>query len=57
MQRIKYRSDNFYEENKAVLLSGRTAKKIDADIKCVYLDNGEKIEYQKLLYACLLYTS
>lgn len=51
MQRIKYRSDNFYEENKAVLLSGRTAKKIDADIKCVYLDNGEKIEYQKLLYA------
>lgn len=51
MQRIKYRSDDFYEKNNAVLLSGRTVEKIDPDKKCVYLDGGEKIEYKKLLYA------
>lgn len=51
MQSIKYRPDNFYDENKAVLLAGRTVEKINADDKCIFLDGNEKIEYEKLLYA------
>ena len=42
MQSIKYRPDNFYDENKAVLLAGRTVEKINADDKCIFLDGKEK---------------
>lgn len=50
-QKMKYRDDTFYERNNCLLLAGRSAQKIDPDTKCVILDDGSEISYDKLLVA------
>lgn len=50
-ERMKYRDNNFYIENKCELMLGKTAKKIDADKKQVILDDGEYVSYDNLLIA------
>ena len=48
---MKYRNDQFYEENNCTLLAGKTAKTINAREKHVVLDDGRVIPYDKLLVA------
>ena len=48
---MKYREDQFWKNNNVQALSGRTAKKIDFTKKQVELDDGDKIDYEKLLIA------
>ncbi|MGI5855748.1 MAG: NAD(P)/FAD-dependent oxidoreductase [Candidatus Merdivicinus sp.] len=50
-ERMKYRSDSFYEDNRVTLLAGKRAVKIDAASKTVLLDSGEAVPYDKLLAA------
>ena len=50
-ERMKYRSDSFYEDNRVILLAGKRAVKIDAASKTVLLDSGEAVPYDKLLAA------
>jgi NAD(P)H-nitrite reductase large subunit len=48
---MKYRCDQFWKNNNAQTLTGRTATKIDLKKKQVELDGGDKIGYEKLLIA------
>ena len=48
LQRMNYRSESFYADNKAEVLYGRTVSEIIADTKEVILDNGDKIAYDAL---------
>jgi NAD(P)H-nitrite reductase large subunit len=48
---MKYRGDQFWKNNNAEALTGRTATKIDFTKKQVELDGGTKIDYEKLLIA------
>jgi NAD(P)H-nitrite reductase large subunit len=48
---MKYRSDRFWKENNVQALTGRTAVKIDFTKKQVQLDEGDKVEFEKLLIA------
>ncbi|KON34621.1 hypothetical protein AC477_00195 [miscellaneous Crenarchaeota group-1 archaeon SG8-32-1] len=48
---MKYRDDQFWENNNVNVLNGRTATKIDFTKKYVELDGGDKIDYEKLLIA------
>ena len=48
---MKYRSYQFWKNNKVQTLTGRTATKIDFTKKQVELDGGDKIGYEKLLIA------
>lgn len=50
-QRMKYRPDSFYEDNKVTPLLGKTAVKINPDKKTVDLDDGTSLDYDKLLVA------
>lgn len=50
-QRMKYRPDNFYEENGCTAKLGVTVTKIDYAGKKVICDNGESIDFDKLLIA------
>lgn len=50
-QRMKYRPDNFYEENGCIAKLGVTVTKIDYAGKKVICDNGESIDFDKLLIA------
>ena len=50
-QKMKYRSDNFYEDNKCNLILGVKAEKIDANTKTIELNDNRKIKYDKLLVA------
>lgn len=50
-ERMKYRPDSFYKENKITLLAGRTVVAIDAKKKTVTLDGDSAVSYDKLLYA------
>lgn len=50
-QRMKYRPDNFYADNKVTALLGKTVTAIDKASKAVTLESGEKIPYDKLLIA------
>ena len=50
--RMMYRDENFYDENDVKLLKSRKAVKINAEEKNLYLSDGEKIAYDKLLVAC-----
>jgi NAD(P)H-nitrite reductase large subunit len=50
-QRMKYRSDDFYEKNGCEVLLGKTVTAIDPQDKTVTLDDGQKISYSKLLVA------
>jgi NAD(P)H-nitrite reductase large subunit len=51
LERMKYRSDEFWKENNVHALTGRTAVKIDFAKKQVELGGGEKVEFKKLLIA------
>ena len=51
VERMKYRPDDFYENNGCKVLYGREAKRIDAKNKKVTLDDGETIEYDALCNA------
>ncbi len=50
-ERMKYRSDSFYEDNAVEAKLGVTVTKIDKDKKIVETDTGETIPYGKLLIA------
>lgn len=51
LNKINYRSDDFYEENKVHTVFGKKAVKIDKDEKKVVLDNGKEIFFDKLMVA------
>ena len=48
VERMKYRSDDFYDKNGVSFLPGISAVKIDADKKEISLDNEEKIAFDKV---------
>ncbi len=48
VERMKYRSDDFYDKNGVSFLLGISAAKIDADKKEISLDNEEKIAFDKV---------
>lgn len=50
-ERMKYRPDSFYEDNRVTLLARKRAVKIDAASKTVLLDSGEAVPYDKLMAA------
>lgn len=50
-QRMKYRSDSFYEDNGVKALLGVAAETVDYEKKQVLLDNGERVPFDKLLFA------
>lgn len=50
-QRMKYRPDDFYMKNGVTALLGKTAAGIDPKSKKVLLDDGQTVEYDKLLVA------
>ena len=49
--RMKYRKENFYEDNNVEFLSGVSADKIDADKKIVTADNGKEYSYDTVCVA------
>lgn len=50
-QRMRCRPHDFYDKNRVTALLGRTVTEISADSSCLTLDNGEKVCFEKLLYA------
>lgn len=50
-ERMKYRPDSFYADNRVTAKLGVKATKIDAEKKAVALENGESIPYEQLLVA------
>ena len=48
---MNYRSEQFWKKHNVQAHTGKTAVNIDFNKKIVELDNGEKIEYEKLLLA------
>lgn len=51
LERMKYRPDDFYAKNDCTLLAGKTVVKINTDSKTVLLDDGNKLEYDRLCVA------
>lgn len=51
LQKMKYRSDDFYEKNKVKTIFGKNACKIDKASKQIILDDGETVKFDKLLIA------
>lgn len=51
LQRMKYRPDNFYEENQVQTYLGKKVVKINSEKKSVILDDDTEIFYDKLLVA------
>lgn len=51
LEKIKYRSDDFYEKNSVKTILGVKAEKVDSSTKTVLLENGESIPYDRLLIA------
>lgn len=51
IQRIKYRSDDFYEKNGCEVLYGKSAAAIDDKSKKITLASGEEVEYDELCVA------
>jgi len=51
-ERFYYRKVDFYESNKVKTVLGKRVVKIYPEEKTVELDNGNKLEYDKLLLAC-----
>ena len=49
--KLWYRPDSFFKENKVEALLGVTAERIDADKKEITLSNEEKVKFDKLLLA------
>ncbi|CEP67668.1 FAD-dependent pyridine nucleotide-disulphide oxidoreductase [Moorella glycerini] len=50
-QDMPYRPQEFYAQNNVHVLLGRRAVKLDPEACQVYLDNGEKLPYDRLLLA------
>lgn len=50
-ERMKYRPDSFYDDNKVETYLGKSVVKIDKDNKKVILDDNTEIAYDKLLVA------
>lgn len=50
-QRMKYRNDAFYKENKVETIFGKAAVSINKEEKSVILDDGRAVAYDKLLVA------
>lgn len=50
-QKMKYRTDSFYEDNKCETLFGEKVTAIEPDKKRVVLESGKSVEYDKLLTA------
>jgi NAD(P)H-nitrite reductase large subunit len=50
-ERMKYRPDNFYEDNNCDMMLGTNVVKILPDKKQVLTDDGKTIDYDKLLVA------
>ncbi|MEA4854679.1 MAG: FAD-dependent oxidoreductase [Christensenella sp.] len=50
-EKMKYRPEEFYAQMQCRLLTGKRATRIDAKDKWVFLDDGQLIEYDKLLIA------
>lgn len=50
-ERMKYRGDDFYEKNQVSALLGTAVNKIEPDKKCVVLESGQEVPYDKLLIA------
>lgn len=50
-ERMKYRPDSFYSDNKVKTLLGRTVTSIDSEKRTVTVDGKDKIKYDKLLVA------
>ncbi len=50
-QRMKYRPNSFYEENRVTAVLGKSVVRIDKDNKKVELDDGQIVAYDKLLVA------
>ena len=48
-EKMKYRPDDFYNSNNVELILNKKAVKINNKEKCVLLDDGKKIVYDKLL--------
>ena len=51
LKRMLYRPEDFYEKNRAEVLYGKSAVKIDPEKRTVTLDSGEEIGYDALLCA------
>lgn len=51
LDKMKYRGDRFWKENKVQALTGRKAVRINLDEQYVELDGGDKISFEKLLIA------
>ncbi|MDD4316708.1 MAG: FAD-dependent oxidoreductase, partial [Clostridia bacterium] len=51
LDRMKYRPDSFYADNKVSFFSGAEAKAIDREKMLVTLADGRQISYDKLLIA------
>jgi NAD(P)H-nitrite reductase large subunit len=49
--KMKYRTDEFWVENKVEILMGRKATKLSLEEKTVSIESGEKIDFEKLLLA------
>ncbi|MBS7656375.1 MAG: FAD-dependent oxidoreductase [Candidatus Bathyarchaeia archaeon] len=50
-EKMKYRGDVFWKENNVELKAGRKAVHLDLKERCVELDNGEKVKFDRLLIA------
>lgn len=50
-QRMKYRPEDFYQQNKVTAMLGVTVTKVDYPSKTVLLDNNGSVAFDKLLFA------
>jgi len=50
-EKMKYRGDAFWQKNNVELKDGQKAVHLDFKEKCVDLDNGEKVGFERLLIA------
>lgn len=48
-EKMKYRQNDFYKTNNCNLMLDKKAVKIDTDNKCVVLESGKTVQYDKLL--------
>ncbi len=51
LEKMNYRPADFYEKNGCTVVYGRKAEKIDANAKCVYLDDRSTLSYDELCVA------
>ena len=50
-ENMKYRPDSFYADNKVTAILGKKAVSINKEEKSVVLDDGNAVQYDKLLVA------